>query len=237
MARNVRITEELSWNSLKDQFYIGNRTVEELKKDAKGKVVLHEGSPIVVKTTRSINELQDAIDDGTLDEMVKKSADKFHNGNVDAVYAAMARNVSSTRCNLAKRSYAPNREIDIVRLDTLAKFIADRRGLRSPSTVPQWAYGPEEIDEIDDPAVLQKVINSISDVCSDKAFGKYSERLGENYVEVAKANRKYARERKAKLEAKANQVDPDIIDKLVKGGKVTLTAEQAATLAKLLGNK
>lgn len=234
MARMIKMTEDLQWNSLKEQFYIGTLMTEELERDANGNVVLRDGHPVVVKTQKFVNELKVAAEDGTLDSMVENCATVYHGGVVDSVLSALARNVSSAKCNLNKRSYAPNKAIDEARIQTLTEYIASRRGTSSSSDLPQWAYGPTEIDSIDDPAVLQKIINSISDVCSDKAFGKYADRLGEDYVAVAKANRKYARERKAKLEAKANQVDPVILEKLGKGGKVTLTAEQAALLAKLL---
>lgn len=237
MNRTTRTTEQLSWASYKETYFIGQRMVEDLERDSAGNVVLVDGQPKVTKVTKFINELQDAIDDGTFDALVKECADVYHGGNVQAVYTAMARNLDSQRHNMKERTYAPNRKIDEIRLDTMTAFINDRREAktRAKGSVPQWAYGPAEIDTIDDVDALQKVINSINDVCCDKAHGGYEKRLGDNYVEVAKVNREYARKRKSELEAKKNAIDPAIIDKLSKGSKVTLTADQAAQLMKLLG--
>ena len=237
MARITKITEELNWQSLKDNFFIGTRVVEEIKRDANDKIIMRNGEPVTHKVGRMVNELQNAIDDGTLDKLVKECADRYHDGEVQPVLVAIARNLDSKRCNLKKATYAPNKAIDEVRLETMAKFVADRRASSRTNTtgaIPQWAYGQEQIDKLDTPEAIQKVINSLADVCCDKPGGNYAVRLGENYVEVAKANREYARKRKAELEAKANSIDDALLAKLAKGSKVTLTPEQAAQLVKIL---
>lgn len=239
MVRNTRITEELSWSNLKERFFIGTRVSEELKRDSEGKIILKNGEPIIIRVTKIVNELQEAIDNGTLDRMIAECAEKYHNGDVQAVLVALSRNLDSQRCNMKKRAYAPNKEADELRLETLSKFISARRTSSRPSgQLPQWAYGPEEIDQIDDVTQLQKVINSINDVCCDKPGGNYASRLGPNYVEVAKANREYARKRKALLEAKEKEIPEELLAKLAKGsGRVTLSAEQAAQLLKFLSKQ
>lgn len=236
-----RISEELTWNSYSQSYFIGNRLVEELKRDGKGDVVLKDGKPVVMTGTKFVNELQDAISAGIFDELVQKCADEYHGGDVQGVYYALTRNLDSTRYNLKKRAakYAQSSmiAIDKIRLATMEEFVASRSEAksRSANTTPQWAYGPTEIDAISDPDKLQKVINSINDVVCDKAHGVYEKRLGPNYVEVAKLNREYARKRKAELEAKANAISPDLLAKLAKGSKVTLSAEDAAKVLELLG--
>jgi hypothetical protein len=237
MTRTTRITEQLNWSSYKETYFIGSRNVEELVRDSNGNIVIENNQPKVAKVSKFVNELQEAIDAGVFDTLVQECAAKYHDGNVQAVYASMARNLDSQRHNMKERAYAPNRKIDEIRLETMVNFVNSRREAktRTNNALPQWAYGPTEIDAIDDPAKLQKIINSINDVCCDKAHGGYNKYLGDNYVEVAKVNREYARKRKAELEAKANAVDPEIIAKLAKGSKVTLTADQAAQLMKLLG--
>lgn len=236
MARITRITEQLKWSSLKEVFFIGTRVSEELARDKNGKIIMVDGEPKTRKVGKFINELQDAIEDGTLDKMVQEAADQYHGGDIQAVLYAVTRNLDSQKSNMKKREYAPNRKIDEIRLATLYDFVNARREAktRSSGDLPQWAYGPKEIDEITDVARLQKVINSINDACCDKAHGTYAVHLGPDYVEVAKANREYARKRKAELEAKENAVDPEILAKLAKGSKVTLSAAQAAQIAKLL---
>lgn len=237
MTRTTRITEQLNWSSYKETYFIGSRMSEELARDDKGNAIMENGQPKVVKVSKFVNELQEAIEANVFDNLVQECATEYHDGNVQAVYAAMARNLDSQRHNMKERSYAPNRKIDEIRLETMVNFVNSHREskTRTNNALPQWAYGPTEIDAIDDPAKLQKVINSINDVCCDKAHGGYDKYLGEDYVEVAKVNREYARKRKAELEAKANAVDPAILTKLAKGSKVTLSADQAAQLMKLLG--
>lgn len=237
MSRTTRITEQLNWSSYKETYFIGTRLSEELARDSAGNVLIEKGQPKVIKATKFVNELQEAIDSGEFDQLIQQCAEQYHGGNVQAVLTAMSRNLDSQRHNMKERSYAPNRRIDEIRLETMTIFVNSRREAktRAKEGLPQWAYGQAEIDAIDDVAKLQKVINSINDVCCDKAHGGYEKYLGANYVEIAKVNREYARKRKAELEAKANAVDPDILGKLAKGSKVTLTADQAAQLLKLLG--
>lgn len=236
MARTTRITEQLEWPSLKEVFFIGTRVHEELVRDKSGHIVMVDGQPKSHKVGKFVNELQEAIDDGKLDALVLEAANLYHGGNVQAVLAAMARNLDSQKSNMKNRDYAPNAEIDKIRLNTMYGFVNARREAktRSSEALPQWAFGPKEIDEINDLHKLQAVINSINDACCDKAHGSYKSHLGENYVEVAKANRTYAQKRKELLKAQADAVDPNILAKLGQGKKVTLTADQAAQLIKLL---
>lgn len=241
MARIIKLTEELRWTNLREAFPIGMRTVEVLERDAKGNLVLHNGEPKVIKVQKRVNELETAIADGTLDKMVAVCADTYHNGDVQGVYAAMAKTLDSMRCNLKNGNKNTSLwKNDTERLGILTAYVRSHRTAQSRSTdgLPQWAFGPTEIDQITDPARLQKIINSISDVCADKAGASYVGLLGEDYVTKAKANREYARKRKAALEAKTQAPDPELIAKLNKPGKtgkVTLTPEEVETLMKLLG--
>lgn len=238
MARTTKITEQLHWTALREEFPIGMRTSEELMRDANGKIVLKDGNPVVVKINKAVNELQDAIDDGRLDALVAEAANKYHNGDIQGVLAAIAKDLASKRYHL-KDAYADSvKKIDEIRLDTLDKYVKSRRtsDTRSTDGLPQWAYGTTEIDAIDDPAKLQKIINSINDVCCGKAGSSYIKYLGEDYLTVAKANREYARKRKTALETSKSALDPELIAKLSAGkGKVQLTADQAAAIMKLLG--
>lgn len=234
MARITKVTEALTWQSLKSTFFIGVRVTEQLKRDKDGKVILRDGEPIVVKVGKQVNELQEAVEDGTLDKLVSECADKLHGGDVQSVYVALSRNLDSVKSNRKKANTLHVH--DATRLETLYGFIKARRIKKAGTSgrIPQWAYGPKEIDKIDDPERLRRVINSIADVCSDKPGGNYTVLLGENYVEVAKANREYARKRMALLESPVMKVDDATLEKLSKGGKVVLSADQAAELLKLL---
>lgn len=232
------IAMELTWKSLRDMYFIGTVVTEELKRTSDGKVIMENGQPVTHKVGKMVNKLQEAIDDGTLDALVKKSAEMYSNGDVAAVIASMVRNLDSERQTLKNRPTVPSVDTEMIRFTTLEKFVAARRTSkpRDASNLPQWAYGPAEIDKIDDPAKLQKIINSINDVCCDKSHVDYGKKLGADYVNVAKANRLYAQKRKQALESKVNQLPEDLIAKITSGKKVTLNEKQAAALAELLKN-
>ncbi len=238
MTRTTKLTESLHWSSLKENFPIGMRSSEVLQRDKNDKIILVDGNPVVVKINKFANELQTAIDDGRIDALVAEAAKLYHAGDTQGVINALAKDVSSKRCHLKDMYDGSARHIDEIMLDTLDKYIQSRRtsATRTTDGLPQWAYGKTELDAIDDPAKLQKIINSINDVCCGKAGGSYIKYLGEDYLTVAKANREYARKRRAILLAKKDEVvvDPEILAKLSKTGKVTLTAEQAAAVMKLL---
>lgn len=246
MARVEKITENLKWESLAQAYFIGFRMEVDLKRDAHNHIVLDDNNhPIPVKHGRMVNELQEAIDHGDLDLMVQEAADLLHGGDVSGVYQALARNLDSKRYHLKR---VANKESsvykhDLVMFETLEKFVNAHKQTKEKASngdLPQWAYGPAQIDKIEDTDKLQKVINSISDVCCNKAGAAvYSQRLGEDYIEEAKANREYARKRKAELEATAHlkEIDPDLLKKLSGGKKIQLSPEQATALFKILGGK
>lgn len=235
MARMARITEELMWSSYKARFFIGERASEELKRDEDGHILLVDGHPVAVHVTKFVNDLQKAIDDGIVDKMVKKCADTMHGGDVQAVYYHMTRNLDSQRHTLKTTGYSVTPEADKIRLETMVNYINSKREakIRLEGTKPQWAYGPEDIDQITDVAKLQKVINSINDVACGKGHSNYAARLGVDFLQVAKANREYARKRKAILEAKAEEIDPNLLAKLMKG-KASISAAEAEALLTLL---
>lgn len=249
MSRTEKTTPALMWEALASKYFIGFRMEVDLKRDPQGHVILDDaGHPIPIKVGKNVNELQEAIDDGVLDGLMEECANTLHSGDKKAAFDAFAKRLQSKAYHQrhSDRKESSEWKHDQIMLTTLEKWLAANRpnstgaSSSASSVLPQWAYGPEEIDQITSAAQLQKVINSIADVCSNKAgAGVYSQRLGDNYLEVAKQNRAYARQRKAELEAKEriDEVDPDLLKKLTKGGTVKLTDEQAAALVKLLSNR
>jgi hypothetical protein len=231
----TKILEALSLRNLTINYAIGNKTVTEVARNAEGKAIIINGEPKLVKKSIFVNELQEAIDAGELDILVQQSADVLHNGDTAPVIDAIIRNLDSYRTNLKKRSaYNPTKAVDEVRLRTMEQFTDTRRKSKKAATgsLPKWAYGKENIGAITDPKELQKVINSIADVCCDKAAGSYAKYLGEDYKEVAKENRKYARERLATLTAPAAPSEA-LIAKL-DGKQVRLSQVEIEELKKLL---
>jgi len=137
-VKKVRITEELTWSSLKDRFVIGNFT--------------HEGVSL------AINQLKDAIDNGTLLAMVVNCADKMHDGNVTEVVEAIKRNLSSNATNFKKKEYNPTADQDNLRLSLLWNFfdglsIKEKKVTEGlPETLKEkalWALTTEEIEGLD----------------------------------------------------------------------------------------
>ena len=239
--RTNRLTEELYWVSYKELYYIGLRETEELVRDNAGNIVFDEnGKERTVRIKRNVNELQEAIDSGEFEAKIQKCADMLHDGDVEEVYFAMAKNLDSQRFHMKKRDVAVSAS-DKIRFATIDAFVRGHRASGNENTeeIPQWAFGPEQIDKIDDPAKLLKIINSISDVASDSKFNKaYAVRLGENYREAAKANRTYARKRKAMLETQAKVKLPEtLIAKIQSGDKAQFTAEEMVLLAEFLKQK
>lgn len=236
MSHIIRLTEQLTWKALRDTFFIGTRVVETLARNEKNKVIMVDGDAKTIKSVVFVNELQEAIDAGKLDVLVAEAAELYHGGNIQAVIASLVRNLDSQRTNLKNKNYAFNHKIEEIRLETMVKFVNDRRVAKSRplGTLPQWAYGPKELDAIDDVNKLQNVINSINDACCNKAHGTYAKFLGEDYIEAAKANREYAKKRKESLLSKANAISPAFMAKLATGTKVTLTKEEVEQLVKLL---
>ena len=237
MSKNTNITQELHWRALHERFFIGTRLTEVLARDEAGNILFKGDQPVVRRERQSVNELEEAIADGTLDRMLADCAAELHDGDIAVALKAWRRVLSSTQTNLKKRSQVG--PTDWVRFELLWQFTTDKLAAASKDAVggglPQWAFGPEQIDRVNDPAVLQKIINSIADVCSTKANSpRYAEQLGSNYREVANANRAYARKRMKALNSAKGQIDPALLSKLQKGSAKLSSAETAALL-KLLG--
>lgn len=249
MTRQTKLTQDLHWATLVENFPIGYVPVTKIVtvRDEQGKALLDgNGAELtaVITTTDTVfvNKMQEAIDAGVIDQLITECAKQYHNGDFLSALNWWKRVMDSQRHNISGSAYRPTLASDMARLETIDKYttakraMMDKSGRPMKSAKPQWAYGPDEIDQITDAAVLQKVINSIADVCSGaKANVDYATRLGPDFMTVAKANRAYARTRMAALKKELSSDQAKLINVLQdKQGKITLTAAQAAELRSLL---
>ena len=139
---------------------------------------LYEKFPVVLAQGTVINLLQEAIDNGTLMELIKSSADAHHNGDVLAQVKVLRTNLSSKKTNLKKGIGTHGSiEIEEIRIETLDKFLnglyeelggkkaADKFGRVSDNSKAKYDLDDEDIKalaECNDIAVLTAYYNSIA---------------------------------------------------------------------------
>lgn len=216
MSTNTRITPELGWEAMRGAFRIGA-----IKLDGK---------------TIEVNELAIAIEDGTLDAMMKTCADNLHAGDVYSALLAFSKNLSSKKCNLKKQPRNINTGVDKTMLELLTGYtsakMAELKGSsRSGNSKAYWQYTMEEIEACNEYATIKSIYENMCSVAS-----KYPERI--ESVDDFQAKKEFvAKKRSEMLKAQKNtpaKVDDALLAKLAGGKKTTLSADQAAFLADLL---
>ena len=139
---------------------------------------LYEKFPVVLAQGTVINLLQEAIDNGTLMELIKASAEAHHSGDVLAQVKVLRTNLSSKKTNLKKGIGTHGSvEIEEIRIETLDKFLnglyeelggkkaADKFGRVSDNSKAKYDLDDEDIKalaECNDIAVLTAYYNSIA---------------------------------------------------------------------------
>lgn len=139
---------------------------------------LYEKFPVVLAQGTVINLLQEAIDNGTLMELIKESAEAHHSGDVPAQVKVLRTNLSSKKTNLKKGIGTHGSvEIEEIRIETLDKFLnglyeelggkkaADKFGRVSDNSKAKYDLDDEDINalaECNDIAVLTAYYNSIA---------------------------------------------------------------------------
>lgn len=139
---------------------------------------LYEKFPVVLAQGTVINLLQEAIDNGTLMELIKTSADVHHSGDVLAQVKVLRTNLSSKKTNLKKGIGTHGSvEIEEIRIETLDRFFnklyeelggkkaADKFGRVSDNSKAKYDLEDEDINalaECSDIAVLTAYYNSIA---------------------------------------------------------------------------
>ena len=218
MNKNTRLIEAMSWQSLKEKYFIGTMNIN--------------GKP------EKINQLADAVEAGELDAMVKECADKFHDGDVYQVYVAWSKNLSSMQTNMKKKAYIANADIEWARYNVLRAFVTSRmeslKGTgRAGNSKAYWQWTLEEIDAI--PVEDLRTIKSVYDNMASKK-SKYPElikELDDFDARFAAATAKYSAAKKAAKEVQVS-VDDSLLAKLTKGGSAVLSKAEAQQLAEIL---
>jgi len=185
------------------------------------------------------------INSGALLTLIKQSAAQYQNGDVYEAVMQLRTRLSSYHTNMkdkiASGEYFPDSAIcsnffhkmwDYT--DKLAKEFAPTTSATSKYGKAQWQCSIEDIDGITSAAELQKVINSLNDVCSPEKFRPaFEEFFGEDYLNKAKAIRVHARAKLIVLK-RSESMSTSLADKLNSKGKITLTAADLDELRKLI---
>ena len=216
-VKKVRITEELRWAALKYRFY-------------------------------TLEKLQEAIADGTLDAMIKNCADTLHGGDTRVVINAMRKNLSSQQTNMKKATYVPaENKDDWKRYELLWEYTGKLAESIRPvvSGLPEstkakarWMLTKEEMNAIDkyDFKTLDSIYQNMMSKKAKKPEDIVKVMTMEDFLDRLKhisALRSYAKAAMAKNNAKA-QLSESLLNKLNKGGKTTLSAEEVEELLKLI---
>lgn len=139
---------------------------------------LYEKFPVVLAQGTVINLLQEAIDNGTLMELIKASAEAHHSGDILAQVKVLRINLSSKKTNLKKGiGTHGSAEIEEIRIETLDTFFnklyeelggkktAGKFGRVSADSKAKYDLDDADIDalaECKDIAVLTAYYNSIA---------------------------------------------------------------------------
>lgn len=215
MAYNTKITENLKWQSLKENFFIGSVKVD-------GKLV-------------AVNNLDTAIEDGTIDALLLDCANELHDGDVYSALLAWSRNLSSQQTNM-KKDYHPDAKQDWSRYNSLRTFVDKKMAEVKGSTAngnakAYWEYTMEEINALTDAKTIKSVYDNMRSKKSKyptvvAAIADYEDRL----VVISKKRNDLIAAEKSGI----SKVDANLLAKLGKGNKATLSAQEAADLFAIL---
>lgn len=225
------ITEAMGFAALANKYFIGKVTIGGVPTD--------------------VNQLQDAIEDGSIDALVVEAAAELHDGDLYRAYAEWSRVLSSTQTNLKKATSRQNIQRDWLQYNMLRDYVTKRMSELKDSTKSKrsgsglqnkksfWTWSIEEIEAI--PLDDLKTAKSVYDAVADKK-SKYPEQVLARYGDMGvylaifdaasakySACKKYAKEQASKVE-----VADSTLSKLSKGTKVTLSQAEAAELLELL---
>lgn len=217
----TKITENLTFNSIRENFHIGSVKVN-------GQVV-------------SVNALQDAIDDGTLRGMMQDCADQLYGGDLMEVVRVMKKNMSSMATNLKKAPVQNSAvALDKKRVEMLREFLNSLAGeanarRTTTSGKPRWSWTVDEISAIPDDDY--KTLDSIyQNMMSFKA--KYPEKIedfGEFLQRLDLVSTRRSAAKKAMKAATVNAATVETVDAVItKLQQNKLSKAEKAQLIELL---
>lgn len=214
-----KITENLSWNAIKSNYHIGT--------------IMVNNEPV------QVNQLQNAIEDGSMLKLIQDCADQMYNGDIVPVLKVMKHNLSSALCNTKKRPDTPTKFKDLTRIELMTSFLDGLVGKATVATRQNkagkayWTWSLEEIMAV--PLSDMRTLQSIRDNMAS-AKTKYPERIEDMddfMVRYKAASQRFSEAKKANKQS----ADNGELDKLIKqleSGR--LTKADKAAIAQVLKN-
>lgn len=220
-TNNTKITEVLTWNYLKNNYYVG--------------------TALVNGVSVQVDALQEIIDDGTLLAQIKECATEMYNGDVAAVCKVMKHNLASARTNTKAQPDTPTKAKSLAKIEKLWEYCTSlvaeagtsRAGNKSGKAY--WTWSMEDIAAV--AANDERTLKSIRDnMASVKA--KYPEKIEdmEEFLERYEfACKRYSEAKKAaKQNSSIDTAEAARLIKALENGRVS-KADKAA-LAEILKN-
>lgn len=214
-----KITENLSWNAIKANYHIGT--------------IMVNNEPV------QVNQLQNAIEDGSMLKLIQDCADQMYKGDIVPVLKVMKHNLSSALCNTKKRPDTPTKFKDLTRIELMSSFLDGLVGKATVATRQNkagkayWTWTMEEIMAV--PLSDVRTLQSIRDNMAS-AKTKYPERIEDMDDFMARykaASQRFSEAKKANKQS----ADNGELDKLIKqleSGR--LTKADKAAIAQVLKN-
>ena len=214
-----KITENLSWNNLKSNYHIGT--------------IMVNGEPV------QVNQLQNAIEDGSMLKLIQDCADQMYNGDIVPVLKVMKHNLSSALCNTKKRPDTPTKFKDLTRIELMSSFLDGLVGKATVATRQNkagkayWTWSLEEIMAV--PLSDVRTLQSIRDNMAS-AKTKYPERIEDMddfMVRYKAASQRFSEAKKASKQSTDNGELDKLIMQLESG---RLSKADKAAIAQVLKN-
>ena len=214
-----KITENLSWNNLKSNYHIGT--------------IMVNGEPM------QVNQLQNAIEDGSMLKLIQDCADQMYNGDIVPVLKVMKHNLSSALCNTKKRPDTPTKFKDLTRIELMSSFLDGLVGKATVATRQNkagkayWTWSLEEIMAV--PLSDVRTLQSIRDNMAS-AKTKYPERIEDMddfMVRYKAASQRFSEAKKASKQSTDNGELDKLIMRLESG---RLSKADKAAITQVLKN-
>lgn len=219
-TNNTKITEGLTWSFIKANYFVGEAMIN--------------GNAV------KVDELQNAIDDGTLLAEIKACAETMYNGDIVPVCKVMKHNLASARTNTKGRPDTPTKVKDLAKIEKLWAYCsslvesAGATRANNKSGKSYWTWSTEEIEAV--PLSDVRTLKSIRDnMASVKA--KYPEKIEDMDEFLDRYDVACKRYSEANKASKKGGVDADEAERLIKalkGSRISRADKEA--LAEILKN-
>ena len=188
-----------------------------------------------------------ALEDGTIDNMIKECADTMYGGDATEVVKQLIKNCqdkdcrfkSNPPCNTFKANERTMVEhYEAYLQDYRVKHCANAKPAKAHNGKAHHELTVEEINSIEDPKIAENVYNGISSYLKNHFSATDVESLTAEQIALRdelRAKRAVALKRKHALLDNATAISSKLINKLGKNGKTTLSASEVDELRKLLG--